>query len=391
MRIAIVTTGLLDTQLPLAKYLSRHVALDMYISVYGEKFAESVGEFDLSGLPLGLADEETTARIIGPALMDYMGGNNGNLRVRLFKYPSLKVFNRQNFQLHRQFAAAVNRQNYDVVHLNGYRGSQMFLYSMLRRSTAKVWTIHDPILHSGEDKWQTRLAYHSYRYLKAHFILHNRQQRPEFMQRYGIPANKCHFVPFGPLEAFKVFENGQQIEQEKNTILFWGRISPYKGVEYLQQAAIKASKEIPGLKVIVAGKPNYALNTQELENNPVFEFINGFIPNPQLVKLIRRSALVVCPYTDATQSGVLMTAYAFGKPVLASAVGGIPEVLEDGVTGRLVPPANVDALAAAMVDMLQNNRLPAMSNEIKQLAGTGRFSWKKIADDNLDVYQKATQ
>lgn len=391
MKIAIVTTGLLDTQLPLAKYLSRHVALDMYISVYGEKFTESVGEFDLSGLPEGLIDEETTARIMGPTLMNYLGERGGNLRVRLFKYPSLKVFNRRNFQLHRQFARAVNREDYDVVHLNGYRGSQMFLYSMIRRSVGKVWTIHDPILHSGEDKWQTRLAYHSYRYLKAHFILHNRQQRPEFMERYGVGQNRCHFVPFGPLEAFKIFENGQQTKQEDHTILFWGRISPYKGVEYLQKAAILAAKQIPDLKVIVAGKPNYPIDTQELENNPVFEFINGFVPNQQLVKLIRRSALVVCPYLDATQSGVLMTAYAFGKPVLATAVGGIPEVVEDGVTGRLVPPANAEALAGAMVDLLRNNQLPAMSNNVKQLAGSGRFSWEKIATDNLEVYKKAIQ
>lgn len=391
MKIAIVTTGLLDTQLPLAKYLSRHVALDLYISVYGEKFAESVGEFDLSGLPLGLIDEETTARIIGPAIMDYLGDHKGKLRIRLFKYPSLKVFDRRNFQLHRQFARALNREEYSVVHLNGYRGSQMFLYGMLKRSFAKVWTIHDPILHSGEDKWQTRLAYHSYRFLKAHFILHNRQQRPEFLQRYGVGENRCHFVPFGPLEIFKIFENGQPVEQEDRTILFWGRISPYKGVEYLQQAAIKASKQIPDLKVIVAGKPNYQIDTQELENNPVFEFINGFVPNAQLVRLIHRTALVVCPYLDATQSGVLMTAYAFGKPVLATAVGGIPEVVEDGVTGRLVPPADVDALAGAMVDMLRNNRLPAMSNAIKQLAGSGRFSWEKIALDNLEVYKKAMQ
>lgn len=391
MKIALVTTGLLDTQLPLAKYISRHVALDLYISVYGEKFAESVGEFDLSGLPLGLIDEETTARIMGPALMNYLGENSGNLRLRLFKYPSLKVFNRKNFQLHRQFARAINRERYDAVHLNGYRGSQMFLYGMLKRSVGKVWTIHDPILHSGEDKWQTRLAYHSYRFLKAHFILHNRQQRPEFMERYGVSANRCHFVPFGPLEIFKVFENGQQIEQEDHTILFWGRISPYKGVEYLQQAAIEASKQVPDLKVIVAGKPNYPLDTQELENNPVFEFINGFVPNAQLVRLIRRSALVVCPYTDATQSGVLMTAYAFGKPVLASAVGGMPEVVEDGVTGRLVPPKNVAALAGAMVDMLRNNKLPAMSKQVEQLTESGRFSWEKIATDSIEVYKKAIQ
>jgi glycosyltransferase involved in cell wall biosynthesis len=391
MKVAIVTCGLLDCLLPLAKYLSRHVQLDIYVSVYGDQFAESVGAFDLSELPTGMADQETSARVIGTDLMQYLNTQGSRIGIRLFKYPNLKVFNWQNIQLHRQFARELNSHQYDVVHFNGYRGSQMFLYAFLNRSIARVWTVHDPILHSGEDKWQTRLAYRSYAYMNAQFILHNRQQRPEFIQRYGISENRCHYVPFGPLEIFRIFENGQHIEEEPHTVLFWGRISPYKGVEYLQEAVLKIQEQIPDLKVIIAGKPNYPLDTTELDRNPVFEFINGYVPNPQLVRLIRRSALVVCPYTDATQSGVLMTAYAFGKPVLATAVGGIPEVVEEGVSGMLVPPRNADALANAMLEMLKNGRLNAMSSQIKEIAHTGSFSWEKIASDTLQVYEKAIE
>lgn len=389
MRVAIVTCGLLDCLLPLVKYLSRHVQLDIYVSVYGHQFTESVGAFDLSELPIGMADEKTSARIIGPGLMEYIQEKDGQVRIRLFKYPSLKVFNRRNFQLHHQFARELNRHHYDVVHFNGYRASQLFLHVLLNRGTGKVWTVHDPVLHSGEDKWQTRLAYRSYGYMNAQFILHNRQQRPAFIQQYGINENRCHYVPFGPLEIFRIFEDGHPIEEEPKTILFWGRISPYKGVEYLQEAVLKIKEQVPGLKVIVAGKANYPLDTHELESNPVFEFINGYVPNDQLVRLIRRSALVVCPYTDATQSGVLMTAFAFGKPVLATAVGGIPEVVEEGINGQLVPPRNADALGNAMLEMLSNGKLKAMNRHIEAQAATGSFSWEKIAKDTLQVYEKA--
>ena len=126
------------------------------------------------------------------------------MRIQLFKYPSLKVANRQNLSLHRQLARALTRKKYDVVHLNGYRGSQMFLYAHLRR-VAKVWTIHDPILHSGEDKWQTRLGYSLYRFFGAHFILHNQEQLPVFTKKYGIPRSRCHYVPLGPYEVFTRF------------------------------------------------------------------------------------------------------------------------------------------------------------------------------------------
>ena len=397
MKVAIVTTGMLDTLLPLAKYLSGKVSLDIYISVYGEKFAESVGAFDLSKLPPGMADEATTARIIGPELLAYVKEGGGQVRVQLFKYPNLKIFSRRNFQLHRQFAREINRKSYDLVHLNGYRGAQLFLYAFLKRSVGKVWAVHDPILHSGEDKWQTRLAYRTYRFMKAHFILHNKEQMPHFISKYHIKPKRCHFVPFGPLEIFKLFENGQlengqQLSPQKKRVLFWGRISPYKGVEYLIEAAKIAQKQLPDLKVVIAGKPNYPLDTSQITADSTFEFINGFIENPLLVKLIKQSALVVCPYTDATQSGVLMTAFAFHKPVLATAVGGIPEVLDEGLTGRLVPPKDSKALAAALVDMLQQpEQLQAMSRNIQKLNESGRFSWDKIAQETFTIYQQASR
>lgn len=392
MKVAIVTTGILDCLLPLIKYMSGEITLDIYISVSGDKFAESVGSFDLSSLPTGMADEQTSQKIVGSQLLGYLKEGKGNVKVQLFKYPSLKVFNRKNFQLHRQFAKELNRENYDVVHFNGYRGSQMFIYAFLKGSTGKVWTVHDPILHSGEDKWQTKLAYRLFRYMKAHFILHNEGQLPQFVKLYKIKKKHTHYIPFGPLEVFQIFKNGKQPKQEPKTILFWGRISPYKGIEFLIQAAKNAQKKIPDLKVVVAGMPNYAIDTTELLSNPIFDFRNGFIENTDLVKLIEQSALVVCPYTDATQSGVLMTAYAFDKPVLATAVGGIPEVVEEGITGRLIPPKDVEALANAMVRMLQNpDELQSMSENIKTLKADGRFSWERLAGETIKVYKQALQ
>lgn len=392
MKVAIVTTGLLDCLLPLARHLAKHVSLDVYVSVYGKQFKESVGEIDLSRLPLGLIDAERTEELLGPELVHYLHQGKGKVRIHLFKYPNLKVANRKNWELHWQFARFLNKKDYDLVHLNGYRGSQLFLYAFLKRSIARVWTVHDPILHSGEDKWQTRLAYKSYRYLKAHYILHNQEQRPLFISLYGLDPERVHFVTFGPQEVFREFKQEQQVVQKHNTVLFWGRISPYKGVEYLIEAAKIARKQLPDLKVIIAGQPNYPFETSLLADDPTFEHIAGYVPNPRLVKLIEESSLVVCPYTDATQSGVLMTAYAFNKPVLATAVGGIPEVLEEGVTGRLVPPKNAEALARAMVGMLKDPEgLKTMSENIKKLNESGQFSWDSIARETLEVYQQASQ
>ena len=388
MRVAIVTCGLLDCILPLAKYLSRRISVDLYIVVYGTTFQESVGAFDLQGLPLGIVDAAQSKEVIGNTLTEY--ADHENLTIRLFKYPSLKVFNRQNFRLHRRLAQVLNRQHYDVVHLNGYRGSQLFLYTMLRR-VGKVWSVHDPILHSGEDKWQTRWAYSLFRFFRAQFILHNRQQIPEFVQKYTIKPARCHYVPLGPYEVFRLFENGQSVATEPHHVLFYGRISPYKGVEYLVEAAKMAEQQLPDLHVTIAGKSNYAFDAESVKDTTLFTFIDEYISNEMLVPLIQRAAVIVCPYTDATQSGVIMTAYAFDKPVIATAVGGLPEVVEDQKTGRLVPPRDPIALAKALVETLSTpEELKKMQENVTVLNQTGRFSWDQIAENTLNVYQ-ATQ
>lgn len=389
MRIAIVSCGLLDSLLPLVRRLSKHIEIDLYVSVYGTKFNENVASFDLSNQPTGLIDEATSRDIAGERLLSYIEGEGGKIGFRIFKYPDLKILNRKNLQLHREFAKWLNQQNYDAVHLNGYRGALMFLYGLIRRQTPKVWSIHDPILHSGEDKWQTRFAYSSFRFLKAHFILHNQTQCPEFIERYSIEAQKCHYVPLGPLDIFQIFKNGGS-ERTGRNVLFYGRISPYKGVEYLVEAARIVHQKMDDLKVVIAGKPNYAINLDPLKNEKGFEIKDHFIDNEEIVKMIEASEFVVCPYTDATQSGVVMTAYAFHKPVLATAVGGLEEAVEEGATGRLVPPRDPQALADAMLKMLtEEDALKGMEDTLKSRHQDGPYSWKGIARATLEIYQKA--
>ncbi len=73
--------------------------------------------------------------------------------------------------------------------------------------------------------------------------------------------------------------------------------------------------------------------------------------------MFRRASVVVLPYIEASQSFIISIAYRFGKPVVATTVGGLPEMVDDGKTGFLVPPRDVDALADAVVKLMQNEEL----------------------------------
>ena len=112
----------------------------------------------------------------------------------------------------------------------------------------------------------------------------------------------------------------------------------------------------------------------------------------ELAGLLQDCAITVCPYTDATQSGVVMTSYSLCKPVIATNVGGLSEMVEDGKTGLLVPPKDVDALADAIISLLEDRKkLDEMANSIRNDYFAGDKSWKVIADRYVAFYHKAIQ
>jgi glycosyltransferase involved in cell wall biosynthesis len=121
--------------------------------------------------------------------------------------------------------------------------------------------------------------------------------------------------------------------------------------------------------------------------------INTYITNADLARLFQQASLVVCPYRDATQSAVVLTAYAFDKPVIATNVGGLPEYVDGGQTGELVPPRNPEMLAGAVIRILRQLNGDSQSRNayrqaIQHKRRTG-LSWETIADETLTIYEKA--
>ena len=129
-----------------------------------------------------------------------------------------------------------------------------------------------------------------------------------------------------------------------------------------------------------------------MPNGGHFEFIPDYIPNARLASLFQQSGLVVCPYTDATQSGVVLTAYAFGRPVLASRVGGLPEYIDEGRTGWLVPPGDVSSLAAALVQAVTALRSDGDAyRQAIAARSAADLNWETIAAQTLDIYRQTRQ
>ena len=136
-------------------------------------------------------------------------------------------------------------------------------------------------------------------------------------------------------------------------ILFFGRIWKYKGLEYLIRAQPMITAAFPEARIVIAGAgEDFEPYRRQMAHPDRFIIRNHFIEPAERDELFRQASIVVLPYIEATQSGVVPLAYACAKPVIATRTGALSEAVEDGRTGLLVPPADSAALARAVIELL---------------------------------------
>ena len=170
------------------------------------------------------------------------------------------------------------------------------------------------------------------------------------------------------------------------------KISPYKGLDYLLPAIEQIHQEYPDCRLVVAGGGRYHFDISHYQRLDYIDIRNRFIPNEELVALIQNCVFMVCPYTDATQSGVIMSAFACNKPVIATNVGGLPEMVKHQRYGLIIKEKNVDALVRSITTLWrQADIVNTYSEQICQDYNTGELSWRKIAENICSEYHRIAQ
>lgn len=246
---------------------------------------------------------------------------------------------------------------------------------------------HDPIPHSSTNVEKNKKMYKIMIDRVKSCIIFNHFTRQEFIDTFSIPENKVYVSQLGLNDLFLNFTTDKS--KNKDYILFWGRIEPYKGIEYLLEAMVETHKRFPNTKLIVAGRGKIYFDDTPYKGLDYITFDNRFLSVSELADLVRNCKYVVCPYKDATQSGVITTAFAFYKPVIGTNVGAIPEYVKDKQFGVIVPPCNSMALARAICTLEENkNIVDEYSRNIQTYYSQGEGSWKKIADNLLKHLSK---
>jgi glycosyltransferase involved in cell wall biosynthesis len=281
----------------------------------------------------------------------------------------------------------------DVLHLQECANPLNNLFLSLPFKSI-VATVHDVNLHEGTDlssaiRWKFNLMKKMRQKKYDKIIVHGNKLKSSFLNQYNRSPHDVFVIPHGCLFSFgKTISDN--FKEEPNTVLFFGRIEKYKGLDYLIKAEPLVSSVVPDFKVIVAGRGrDLERHKTLLDSNPKFEVHDKFIPNERVHQFFERASLIVLPYIEASQSGIAAMAFAFGKPVIATDVGSLAEMVEHNVTGIIAPPKDEKALAKAIVHLLTDSRKRAfLSNNAKNVCQS-KFGWSHIAELTENVYLRA--
>ncbi len=221
------------------------------------------------------------------------------------------------------------------------------------------------------------------------------QMRADILSHFQVAPERVVVIHNGvDADAFRRTEAREVLARHQVRepyVLFVGRISEQKGIFQLLEAARALPDEVS--LVLCASSPDTPELAARLQaavaGRPRVQWINAMLPVSEVVQLYSHAAVFACPSIYEPFGLINLEAMACGTPVVASRVGGIPEVVVDGETGWLVPPGDPAALAEALRVSLADPTRARRMGEAGRRRVEAHFSWDRIAEHTLAVYRDA--
>lgn len=362
-------------------------------------------------LVLETSPEETTGGVFGPVPNTLQPGVHADVwrslsgwlpaglemelaQVRLHRvvHDCARAFYPRTIALSARVARFIRALRADVVHFDDTWTRAALTFPLLGRQPI-VASVHDMEAHPGEERPRAELIRRLAWRQVQHMVFYSRYCQQLYSQQAWMPHVRSSVVPFGVVDIFRAWQR-RTLATEPRSVLLFGRLSAYKGVPVFLAAAPLIARAVPHSRFIIAGSlaGRFSMPAlQPLDDGGQYEVLAQYIPNDLTCELFQRATLVAVPYTSATQSGVVMTAYGFGKPVVATRVGGLPEMVEPKVTGALVPPNDPVALADAIVDMLRDTPSRDAMQAVICRRARDEYSWERHAASLLRIYEQVIQ
>jgi alpha-maltose-1-phosphate synthase len=312
-------------------------------------------------------------------------------KITRYCYRKPRLYSPENIILLYRLLRMITGYDPDIIHLQGisfWFSLALPLISLMKYPV--IVTFHDPKPHVGESYLRTRIANHLARAYSARAFVHGVTLKELMMEEYSYPEWRTCVTISGEHEVMPYIKHiSPDVRETGHAVLFFGRIYAYKGLDYLIRAEPLITREIADVQIIIAGKGEPFEKYRALMVHPEhFQVYNYYISYEVGAALFQKCSLVVLPYIDASQSGVVHIAYAFKKPVIVTSVGSIPEIVDDGVTGMIIPPKDTDALARAIVNLLNDVGLRNEMGEHGYQKLKTDLSWSRIVQTVIPVYEQ---
>lgn len=377
------TTGCADSDFPLIRALQSQ-GIDVYSYFYVDKYNASSGLFNI--------------RL-----------KHCNSIIPAYKYEGLKVYEnyldlnktfiinryywgRRNFQywiykpLWERVFRHMRKRQPKILHFTWpLYGEQKILYHL---NAKIVQTVHDPFPHSGQYTSEGEAdRIEAFQHADSLVFLSTPQLGP-FCMHYNVDKSKVLLNRMGEFDHLKLLSHSSYNDVNNPYILYIGQIQEHKGIDILLKSMLKLHQSHPEVKLIIAGKGNFPFDISPYTGLDYIEFRNYYVKVEEMVELLSCCKFAVCPYKDATQSGVVQTAFSLNTPLIVTNVGDLPLSVLDGVTGKVVPPCDVDALADAMREMIEHQDLLIGYKENIERIWKKEQNWTPIAKKYIDNYHK---
>ena len=309
-----------------------------------------------------------------------------------------------------RLAVLCKRERPDLVHLHGILRVEPFaLAGLLTLRLSRQVVVFTPhILGPRHRMPGAGLAWRLILKLTSHIIVHSDKAADTIVDKYRIGRGNLTVIPHGDYRVL-VTSNPPvpratararvQLPPLAAVVLFLGRIEAYKGLDLLISAMPRVAKSVPNALLVIAGRTSgdFATYASQIGTLGISSRVTtrlGWVSESALADYLGACDVVAIPYRDlpeVDQSGIVQLASSYGRPVVATRVGGIPEQVIPGETGLLVPAGDESALVEAIVELLLNTEVRDKMAKRASSIGQERFSWSDIAAKTEGVYRIALE
>jgi glycosyltransferase involved in cell wall biosynthesis len=309
--------------------------------------------------------------------------------VRLLNWPRHSSLSNLSFLI--SLTKLIRRERPSLVHLLSNTTLWLNFAAPFWRPIPLITTVHDVRVHPGDREtrvlpsWATNLIVRQ----SNHVVVHGDGLRLLAIDQFAKAPDHVHVLSHPAIPRYAELARAEGLKRRTDagqfTVLLFGRIFAYKGLEQLIMAEARLDQRVPNLRIVIAGRGDDPWSLRHLMGDPNrYEVRNRFIDDAEVAQLFLDADVVVLPYEEASQSGVLNLAAAFGKPTVVTDVGEFRATVEPHCMGLVVAPKDPESLGKAIA-------LLAERPELRAKLGDNARAWAEGANAPETVGARAAE